>query len=82
MNAPADILFETQRFGAATLRNRIVMAPMTRKRSPAGVPTDEVAAYYRRRGEGGAGRGGGAEPSREGDRTFGGSPRGLHFVNG
>ncbi len=55
MNAPADILFETQRFGAATLRNRIVMAPMTRKRSPAGVPTEEVAAYYRRRGEGGAG---------------------------
>lgn len=55
MNAPADILFEPQRFGAATLRNRIVMAPMTRKRSPAGVPTEEVAAYYRRRGEGGAG---------------------------
>ncbi len=55
MNAHADILFETQRFGAATLRNRIVMAPMTRKRSPAGVPTEKVAAYYRRRGEGGAG---------------------------
>ena len=55
VSASADILFETQRFGAATLRNRIVMAPMTRKRSPAGVPTDAVAAYYRRRGEGGAG---------------------------
>ncbi|WP_315443016.1 NADH:flavin oxidoreductase [Sphingomonas alpina] len=32
-----------------TLRNRIVMAPMTRSHSPGGVPTDEVAGYYRRR---------------------------------
>jgi len=37
------------------LRNRIVMAPMTRKRSPDGVPGEDVAAYYRRRGEGGVG---------------------------
>ncbi|AGH48121.1 NADH:flavin oxidoreductase [Sphingomonas sp. MM-1] len=37
------------------LRNRIVMAPMTRKRSPGGVPGADVAAYYRRRGEGGVG---------------------------
>ena len=33
------------------LKNRIVMAPMTRSFSPGGVPTDEVAAYYRRRAE-------------------------------
>jgi len=29
--------------------NRIVMAPMTRRFSPGGVPTDAVAAYYQRR---------------------------------
>ena len=50
-----DILFEPYPFGAATLRNRICMAPMTRKRSPGGVPTDTVARYYQRRGEGGVG---------------------------
>jgi 2,4-dienoyl-CoA reductase-like NADH-dependent reductase (Old Yellow Enzyme family) len=31
------------------------MAPMTRKRSPGGIPTAEVAAYYRRRADGGIG---------------------------
>ena len=34
-----------------TLANRIVMAPMTRWKSPAGVPGADVAAYYRRRAE-------------------------------
>jgi 2,4-dienoyl-CoA reductase-like NADH-dependent reductase (Old Yellow Enzyme family) len=33
------------------LRNRIVMAPMTRSKSPGGTPGPEVAAYYRRRAE-------------------------------
>jgi 2,4-dienoyl-CoA reductase-like NADH-dependent reductase (Old Yellow Enzyme family) len=37
------------------LRNRIVMAPMTRSCSPGGVPGPDVAAYYRRRAEGGVG---------------------------
>lgn len=37
------------------LPNRVVMAPMTRGRSPDGVPTAEVADYYRRRAEGGVG---------------------------
>jgi 2,4-dienoyl-CoA reductase-like NADH-dependent reductase (Old Yellow Enzyme family) len=37
------------------LPNRFVMAPMTRFRSPGGVPTAEVAAYYRRRAENGVG---------------------------
>jgi 2,4-dienoyl-CoA reductase-like NADH-dependent reductase (Old Yellow Enzyme family) len=37
------------------LANRVVMAPMTREMSPGGVPTPEVAAYYRRRAEGGVG---------------------------
>ncbi|HEY1822062.1 MAG TPA: NADH:flavin oxidoreductase [Trebonia sp.] len=31
------------------LRNRLVMAPMTRQFSPDGVPGDDVAAYYARR---------------------------------
>ncbi len=34
-----------------TLKNRIVMAPMTRLRSPNGVPGQDVADYYRRRAE-------------------------------
>ena len=38
-----------------TLPNRIVMAPMTRQRSPGGIPGPDVAAYYRRRAEGGTG---------------------------
>jgi 2,4-dienoyl-CoA reductase-like NADH-dependent reductase (Old Yellow Enzyme family) len=37
------------------LSNRIVMAPMTRSKSPAGIPGSDVAAYYRRRAEGGVG---------------------------
>lgn len=38
-----------------SLPNRIVMAPMTRSLSPQGVPGEDVAAYYRRRAEGGVG---------------------------
>ena len=34
------------------LKNRFVMAPMTRAFSPGGIPTADVAAYYRRRAEG------------------------------
>jgi 2,4-dienoyl-CoA reductase-like NADH-dependent reductase (Old Yellow Enzyme family) len=37
------------------LRNRIVMAPMTRRSSPGGVPGEQVARYYQRRAEGGVG---------------------------
>jgi 2,4-dienoyl-CoA reductase-like NADH-dependent reductase (Old Yellow Enzyme family) len=42
-------------FGRRMLRNRIVMAPMTRNSSPQGIPTEAVAAYYARRASGGAG---------------------------
>ena len=38
-----------------TLPNRIAMAPMTRSKSPDGVPTEDVVGYYRRRAEGGVG---------------------------
>jgi 2,4-dienoyl-CoA reductase-like NADH-dependent reductase (Old Yellow Enzyme family) len=37
------------------LANRVVMAPMTRRKSPGGIPGEDVAAYYRRRAEGGVG---------------------------
>lgn len=38
-----------------TLRNRIVMSPMTRSGSPGGVPSAVMDAYYRRRAENGVG---------------------------
>lgn len=37
------------------LPNRVIMSPMTRGASPNGVPSADVAAYYRRRVEGGVG---------------------------
>lgn len=48
-------LFEPFRIGPLELKNRIAMAPMTRSFSPDGVPGPDVAAYYRRRAEGGTG---------------------------
>lgn len=50
-----DILFSPFSNGNLDLVNRIVMAPMTRSMSPGGVPGPDVAAYYRRRVEGGVG---------------------------
>ena len=50
-----DVLFKPFPFGKVTLPNRIVMAPMTRSKSPGNVPGEDVAAYYRRRAEGGVG---------------------------
>lgn len=50
-----DTLFTPTRLGNLDLPNRLVMAPMTRCFSPGGVPGPEVAAYYRRRAEGGTG---------------------------
>ena len=48
-------LFRPFSLGPLTLKNRIVMAPMTRNFSPANVPGDAVVEYYRRRAEGGTG---------------------------
>ncbi len=48
-------LFSPFSHSSLSLQNRIVMAPMTRSKSPDGSPTEEVAAYYRRRAEGGVG---------------------------
>jgi 2,4-dienoyl-CoA reductase-like NADH-dependent reductase (Old Yellow Enzyme family) len=50
-----DILFQPLAFGKGQTRNRLAMAPMTRKRAPGGIPTEAVAAYYRRRANGGIG---------------------------
>lgn len=50
MSAQAiDVLFRPFRFKSLELPNRIVMAPMTRRFSPEGVPGSNVAAYYQRR---------------------------------
>lgn len=48
-------LFTPFQLRSATLRNRIVMAPMTRNFAPTGVPGPQIAAYYRRRAEHGVG---------------------------
>lgn len=42
-------LFEPIKLGSLNLRNRVVMAPMTRTFSPEGIPNDLVVAYYERR---------------------------------
>ena len=47
-----ETLFRPFTIKGLTLPNRIVMAPMTRSFSPGGIPTSDVAAYYRRRAEG------------------------------
>ena len=47
-----DSLFRPFSLKSLNIRNRIVMAPMTRSFSPDGVPTDNVAAYYTKRAEG------------------------------
>ncbi len=45
------MLFEPYQLKNVTLRNRVVMAPMTRNQSPGGVPTKDVVSYYARRAE-------------------------------
>lgn len=50
----ADILFTPVRLGRIALKNRIVMAPMTRNRATAdGVPTELMAEHYGQRGDAG-----------------------------
>ncbi len=50
-----SILFSPFTLKTLQLRNRVVMAPMTRCFSPAGVPTEAVAEYYARHAAGGVG---------------------------
>lgn len=51
----AATLFDPVTVAGLALRNRTVMSPMTRRFSPGGIPTAEVAAYYVRRAEAGVG---------------------------
>jgi N-ethylmaleimide reductase len=56
MTVALDSVFSEAGLGRFTLRNRIVMAPLTRQAADAdGTPTDEMAAYYARRARGGVG---------------------------
>lgn len=50
-----NTLFDPVRIGASTLKNRIIMAPMTRSRADdaTGVPLDIVATYYAQRASAG-----------------------------
>lgn len=48
-----EILFSPFNLGRRVLSNRVVMAPMTRTRSPGNVPADFVATYYEQRAEAG-----------------------------
>ncbi|OKS86884.1 NADH:flavin oxidoreductase [Mucilaginibacter polytrichastri] len=47
-----DSLFKPFSLKSLNIKNRIVMAPMTRSFSPNGVPGENVATYYRKRAEG------------------------------
>ncbi|WP_184545169.1 NADH:flavin oxidoreductase [Mucilaginibacter sp. FT3.2] len=47
-----NTLFRPFSLKSLNIKNRIVMAPMTRSFSPNGVPTADVATYYRKRAEG------------------------------
>ncbi len=55
MNPPHDMLFDPVSVGALQLKNRIVMAPLTRSRAaqPGDVPTATNAQYYRQRASAG-----------------------------
>lgn len=55
VTASPDVLYRSFSLKSLDLKNRIVMAPMTRNMSPAGVPGQPNAAYYRRRAVGGVG---------------------------
>ena len=50
-----EVLFRPFTLTGLKLPNRVVMAPMTRSFSPGGIPTEDVARYYRRRAEGAVG---------------------------
>ncbi|HEX8412974.1 MAG TPA: NADH:flavin oxidoreductase [Sphingomicrobium sp.] len=52
MTTNIDTLFRPFSLKTLHLKNRIVMAPMTRAMTPEGIPQDRNAAYYQRRAEG------------------------------
>jgi 2,4-dienoyl-CoA reductase-like NADH-dependent reductase (Old Yellow Enzyme family) len=52
MSEDSSVLFRPFSLKSLELKNRIVMAPMTRTMAPGGIPGEPNAAYYRRRAEG------------------------------
>ncbi|SCW38478.1 2,4-dienoyl-CoA reductase [Sphingobium faniae] len=55
MSDHIEAFFAPFEYKALKLRNRVAMSPMTRYFSPDGLANEDVAAYYQRRAEGGAG---------------------------
>src|SRR4051812_48595539 len=56
MSSPdTSALFQPFQLKTLSLKNRIVMSPMTRNFAPEGIPGEPNAAYYRRRAEGNVG---------------------------
>ncbi|MDA8925343.1 NADH:flavin oxidoreductase [Gammaproteobacteria bacterium] len=55
MNHLKDALFSEYTLNGLRLKNRIVMAPMTRNFSPGGVPNEYAPTYYSKRASGGVG---------------------------
>lgn len=49
----SDLLFSPYKLGRVELKNRVVMAPMTRSRSIGNIPGEIVATYYEQRAEAG-----------------------------
>ncbi|MFT3822607.1 MAG: alkene reductase [Chitinophagaceae bacterium] len=47
------MLFDTYQLGKIQLKNRVVMAPMTRSRNADGIPNEHNAVYYQQRSEAG-----------------------------
>jgi 2,4-dienoyl-CoA reductase-like NADH-dependent reductase (Old Yellow Enzyme family) len=60
------LLFEPYDLSGLTLANRVVMAPMTRARSPDGIPDEQTALYYAQRAGAGLIVSEGAPVSQEG----------------
>lgn len=48
-------LFTPFELGSLKLKNRVLMAPMTRSKSPNNIPNENVVEYYRQRAAGGTG---------------------------
>jgi N-ethylmaleimide reductase len=62
----SELLFSPYRLGRIELKNRVVMAPMTRNRSVGNVPTEIEATYFAQRSEAGLIITGGVSPSPNG----------------
>lgn len=50
-----DLLFEKFDLKGVPLKNRIVMAPMTRAKAPGNIPNENTISYYSQRAKGGVG---------------------------